>query len=241
MAVPPPLMAQNLGGAGFPPSGGTGLGPRDILPGYPVVTNPSALQPLAPPQTPCPAVPSRNLQGVAHERTTLNDFWPMEPSSVLPASAEQRMRQERAEHQKGLALTDPLQAGQAAGKGLSSPLETQAFQSGQAGAKGLLGPLETQPRGAIQDLTTKDFTVEEAFSQFSVLHGVKGRLQQFGYDFFDTQATSFAPVLDAPVGPDYVVGPLDSLSIHIWNVPDQNLNRSYIVASRFRPVSCSPY
>ena len=80
----------------------------------------------------------------------------------------------------------------------------------------------------VQDVTVKDFTVEEAFSQFSVLHGVKGRLKQFGYDFFDTQATSFAPVLDAPVGPDYVIGPLDSLSIHIWNVPDQSLNRSYI-------------
>jgi hypothetical protein len=121
------------------------------------------------------------------------------------------MKQERAEHQKGLALTDPLQAGQAGKKGVSSPLEAQA------------------PRGTAQDLTTKDFTVEEAFAQFSVLHGVKGRLQQFGYDFFDTQATSFAPVLDAPVGPDYVVGPQDSLSIHIWNVPDQSLNRSYIV------------
>jgi protein involved in polysaccharide export with SLBB domain len=133
----------------------------------------------------------------------------MAPSSVLPAAAEERMKQEHAEHKKGLALTDSLQAGQAEEKGLSSPLETQL-------------------RGATRDLTTKDFTVEEAFSQFSVLHGVKGRLQQFGYDFFDAQATSFAPVLDAPVGPDYVVGPLDSLSIHIWNVPDQNLNRSYI-------------
>ena len=77
-------------------------------------------------------------------------------------------------------------------------------------------------------MTVKDFSVEEAFSQFSVLHGVKGRLQQFGYDFFDTQATSFAPVLDTPVGPDYVIGPLDSLSVHIWNVPEQSLNRSYI-------------
>ena len=210
MAVPSPLIAQNLGGAGFPSTGGTGLGPRDILPGSPVMTNPTALQPLAPPQTPCPAVPSRNVGSVTREGTTLNDFWPMEPSSVLPASAEERMKQERAEHRKGLALTDPLQAGQAGGKGVSSLLETQA-------------------RGTAQDLTAKDFTVEEAFSQFSVLHGVKGRLQQFGYDFFDTQATSFAPVLDAPVGPDYVVGPLDSLSIHIWNVPDQSLNRSYIV------------
>ena len=78
-------------------------------------------------------------------------------------------------------------------------------------------------------LTSKDYSVEEAFAQFSVLQNVKSRLHQFGYDFFDTQATSFAPVPDAPVGPDYVVGPLDSLSIHIWNVPEQSLNRSYIV------------
>ena len=56
-------------------------------------------------------------------------------------------------------------------------------------------------------LTSKDYSVEEAFAQFSVLQNVKSRLQQFGYDFFDTQATSFAPVLDAPVGPDYVLGP----------------------------------
>ena len=78
-------------------------------------------------------------------------------------------------------------------------------------------------------LTSKDYSVEEAFAQFSVLQNVKSRLHQFGYDFFDTQATSFAPVLDAPVGPDYVLGPLDSLSIHVWNVPEQSLNRSYIV------------
>ena len=50
-------------------------------------------------------------------------------------------------------------------------------------------------------MTSRDYSVEEAFAQFSVLQTVKSRLQQFGYDFFDTQATSFAPVLDAPVGP----------------------------------------
>jgi len=75
----------------------------------------------------------------------------------------------------------------------------------------------------------KDFTIEEAFAQFSVLQTVKRRLKQFGYEFFDVQASGFAPVLDVPVGPDYVIGPQDSLAIHIWNVPDRNLNRSYIV------------
>ena len=75
----------------------------------------------------------------------------------------------------------------------------------------------------------QDFTIEEAFARFSVLQGVKSRLKQFGYDFFDTQVSGFAPVLDVPVGPDYVIGPEDTLAIHIWNVPDQSFNRSYIV------------
>jgi len=92
---------------------------------------------------------------------------------------------------------------------------------------------EREERGRLAQqtaqLTSKDYSVEEAFAQFSVLQNVKSRLHQFGYDFFDTQATSFAPVLDTPVGPDYVLGPLDSLSIHVWNVPEQSLNRSYIV------------
>jgi protein involved in polysaccharide export with SLBB domain len=36
-------------------------------------------------------------------------------------------------------------------------------------------------------------------------------------------------MMDMPVGPDYVVGPDDTLTLHIWNVPDSNLNRSYII------------
>jgi len=225
MVIPPPLMAQTLGGSGFPPlvgSGGTGFGAKDIPPGSPIVTNPTALQPLTPPQTPCPAVPPRTLPSATHDRATLNDFWPMESSSVLPASADERMKQEREEREN----RETPESRESRERNIPS---AQAPQPGQSTIKGLSSSLEKQPKRTGQDLTAKDYTVEEAFAQFSVLHGVKSRVQQFGYDFFDTQATSFAPVLDAPVGPDYVLGPLDSLSIHIWNVPEQSLNRSYIV------------
>lgn len=37
-----------------------------------------------------------------------------------------------------------------------------------------------------------------------------GKITQFGYSFFK-KATSFAPVVDVPVGPDYIIGPGDSL------------------------------
>src|SRR5512142_2582884 len=119
-ATPPTLLAQTgmSGQSGSPIPYGVSPGNiAPMLPGQPIVTNPTATQSLTPSQIPCPAAPPRNLQQVSHEGTSLNDFWPMEPSSVLPASAEERMRQERAEHQKGLALTDPLQAGQAGKRG----------------------------------------------------------------------------------------------------------------------------
>jgi len=44
------------------------------------------------------------------------------------------------------------------------------------------------------------------------------RLRQFGYDLFRTPATTFAPVEDVPVGPDYVLGAGDSLTIYVWGL-----------------------
>jgi protein involved in polysaccharide export with SLBB domain len=41
-------------------------------------------------------------------------------------------------------------------------------------------------------------------------------LRQFGYDLFARVPTTFAPVTDVPVGPDYVIGPGDSLNILLW-------------------------
>ena len=40
-------------------------------------------------------------------------------------------------------------------------------------------------------------------------------LHQFGYDFFDQKAP-FTPEKNVPVGPEYVIGPEDSFTIHLW-------------------------
>ena len=68
-------------------------------------------------------------------------------------------------------------------------------------------------------------SIEEGFARFFILQGVTGQLKQFGYNFFDVQFSGFRPVMDTPVGPDYVLGPDDTLALHIWNVPDPKLNR----------------
>ena len=147
----------------------------------------------------------------------------MDASSLLPSSVEQRMRQERQEkqeRQERQEKTDLQQSGPA------SP-DTTVTLSGPA-QRAVQAAAEQKPRPRERE-TTKDFSIEEAFAQFSVLQGIKSRLKQFGYDFFDTQVSGFAAVSDVPVGPDYVIGPQDSLAVHVWNVPDQTFNRSYIV------------
>jgi protein involved in polysaccharide export with SLBB domain len=244
MAVPAPLMAQTLGGSGFPSLGAAGLpgsGAKDLLPGSPIVTNPTALQPLTPPHTPCPPHPAKTSPAIAPTGPTLNDFWPADSSAILPPSADTRIRLERDERFKKELREDVVKEKQE--REDRSKFDSDRFKpdSDRSKLDSDRSKLELDGRSKQEredraklaqqtaQLTSKDYSVEEAFAQFSVLQNVTSRLHQFGYDFFDTQATSFAPVPDAPVGPDYIIGPLDSLSIHIWNVPEQSLNRSYIV------------
>jgi protein involved in polysaccharide export with SLBB domain len=70
----------------------------------------------------------------------------------------------------------------------------------------------------------------EATFEAPVLPGVKRRLRQFGYDMFRVPASTFAPVEDVAVGPEYVLGPGDSLVIYVWglveNVFTETVNRN---------------
>jgi protein involved in polysaccharide export with SLBB domain len=92
---------------------------------------------------------------------------------------------------------------------------------GQGSAtSGLPGQFHVDPGSAL--------TIEDAFSRFFLLQGMTGQLKQFGYNFFDVGFSGALPLMDVPVGPDYILGPEDTLSIHIWNVPEPTLNRSYI-------------
>jgi hypothetical protein len=41
-------------------------------------------------------------------------------------------------------------------------------------------------------------------------------LTQFGYNIFRATVSTFAPVTDVPVGPDYVIGPGDRFDVTLW-------------------------
>jgi len=103
---------------------------------------------------------------------------------------------------------------------------------------GLLSPLvqgqQDESQGNVgaalsgQVETTGQLSIEEAFSRFFLLQGMANQLKQFGYNFFDVSFSGFPQVMDTPIGPEYVLGPEDTLAIHIWNVPDPSFNQSYI-------------
>ena len=52
-----------------------------------------------------------------------------------------------------------------------------------------------------------------------------GKLTQFGYDVFQKPASTFAPVTNVPVGPDYIVGPGDAFTVTLWG----RINAQYTV------------
>ncbi len=58
--------------------------------------------------------------------------------------------------------------------------------------------------------------IEKSFFEEKIPQVISREIKQFGYDFFQSKTSSFAPVADVPVGPDYVVGPGDSFTVTLW-------------------------
>ena len=50
---------------------------------------------------------------------------------------------------------------------------------------------------------------------------ISRELRQFGYDFFRKDVSTFTPVTNVPVGPDYVIGPGDSFTIYLWGKAEE--------------------
>jgi protein involved in polysaccharide export with SLBB domain len=51
-------------------------------------------------------------------------------------------------------------------------------------------------------------------------------LRQYGYAVFASYVSTFAPIDDVPVGPDYVIGPGDTLTISLWGQLENTVFRT---------------
>jgi polysaccharide biosynthesis/export protein len=170
---------------------------------------PEALRPIMPTQAPCPAQPQ--LGGPANTPSgTIQEHSGNQPTGGLhPSRATTSMT--GSGPSGGLAISK--------NSGLLSPL----VQGQQDESQGNIGAVTSS-----KNESTGELSIEDSFARFFLLQGTTSQLKQFGYNFFDLSFSGFPQVLDTPVGPDYVLGPEDTLAIHIWNVPDPSFNQSYV-------------
>jgi polysaccharide biosynthesis/export protein len=79
-------------------------------------------------------------------------------------------------------------------------------------------PPQAQPQAGLQ--------ARQAATDPAYLGPFGTPLRQYGYSMFATNVSTFAPVDDIPVGPDYVLGPGDDLTINVWGAVDSTLVRT---------------
>ena len=86
--------------------------------------------------------------------------------------------------------------------------------SGQLPRQGRTSPSPTEESAKV--LTTAPRQPEEtsAAEKRAAEYGLK--VKQFGYSFFYQPPETFLPVQAVPVGPDYLIGPGDSIKILVW-------------------------
>jgi protein involved in polysaccharide export with SLBB domain len=101
---------------------------------------------------------------------------------------------------------------QPAASGLSLSGQSQPTQAGAA------PPLTTALAPGLS--TTPPSLIEQSYGQLDLQLAPANpspvSLNQFGYSIFASAVSSFAPVTNFPVGPDYVIGPGDQLNIYMW-------------------------
>ncbi|MCZ6623357.1 MAG: SLBB domain-containing protein [Deltaproteobacteria bacterium] len=103
--------------------------------------------------------------------------------------------------------------------------ETKSFQvkksqnrdstSGQSSRSGRMPQLPGQSPEQFFDGPLS--AIEVGYQQLPNFVGESNKeLRQYGYSLFASPISTFAPVTDVPVGPDYILGPGDDMIINVW-------------------------
>ena len=237
LVIPPVVMAQV-----FPGSGRIGGGLRqDMLnrqnlpieraprfSGKPILIDPDALKDISPSFAPCPALISEGKGGFRGPEFFVpnvqeNQGFPMKvrrnqlPGTFggLPGNdGKGSILLHNGQYWVPLSSSPQVYGGS---EGIGN------INGGSEGIGNING--NKMDAGSFQKLTG-----EKSFYQSFVSSSGEGEefLKQFGYDFFKIPFPSVPTISDVPVGPDYVLGPQDTLTVNIWNVPDPRWNQSFI-------------
>ncbi|MBI4527085.1 MAG: SLBB domain-containing protein [Deltaproteobacteria bacterium] len=125
----------------------------------------------------------------------------------------------------------PSQVAPALPQGFGSPESGVPLlnQPGQQGAQGTsstpASPKAPTTSPAPEPLSSIEVAFRDTTAVRTPAGGAEspGFLRQFGYSLFSRSISTFAPVEDVPVGPDYILGPGDDLRIQIWGAMERGL------------------
>jgi protein involved in polysaccharide export with SLBB domain len=127
----------------------------------------------------------------------------------LSAAQMTQVQQNLNQIQRGTSLVAPGQ--HPAGSTLTD-MSTNAAAAYRNGAVTVYSPIETEFR-----------TIDTVTGQVPEFTGPEDLLQ-FGYGFFDSPAAkALNPEQNAPVGPDYIVGPGDRLQLMVWGTRNETV------------------
>jgi protein involved in polysaccharide export with SLBB domain len=126
-----------------------------------------------------------------------------------------QMRQQPAQ---GLTITNPSPAPTRPPAVATPPAratpDRKAAQPTAAAQEPPARPAETQDHKALPEPTERN-----EFQQF-IADSLGEKLPLYGYSFFQSPPSTFAPVDNVPVTPDYAIGPGDELLIRAWGQID---------------------
>src|SRR5213594_442926 len=107
------------------------------------------------------------------------------------------------------------------------PMSVPGFQ-GQYGTQRVSQQLTAQQLANQQGAGLQQVSAQQqgAASEQAFLGPYGAPLRQYGYAMFASNVSTFAPVDDIPVGPDYVLGPGDDVTINVWGTVDSTLVRT---------------
>jgi polysaccharide biosynthesis/export protein len=107
------------------------------------------------------------------------------------------------------------------------PMTPEADELSRIEAGFNLDPIRIQQISApLLPLQTSQAQQQQASPEQGYLGPFGTPLRQYGYSMFAANVSTFAPVDDIPVGPDYVLGPGDDLTINVWGAVDSTLVRT---------------
>lgn len=98
--------------------------------------------------------------------------------------------------------------------------QNQQSQDQQIKGQQPVYPQETPKTGQQRTAAQRELSTTELLLSGNMPNEVSTDLRQFGYDVFNTAVSTFAPVTNVPVGPEYILGPGDAFSLTMWGRVD---------------------